>query len=260
MPPIPPHLEPVTPDPRKLRLTAFVLVVIMILGGTLILWSYQRYTAKQATNNRSAMNSNRLTPEKDLRVVRQDGTQASLFEEGGKIRIIQTYSVGHPESSSRTNEVMKRLATRYASQADIVLVSLLVDPGPAGKAVSNLSAAADQIGAKLPQWWVASNEPRETHKWLKKELRAGLFPTYTAGTWVFDTSIVVVDRNRIIRQPVVHQQRGGQPYVGPFDFDQAAGWDAKGVKTGTERTNVEELELLLIKTIDELLAEPVKPS
>jgi hypothetical protein len=40
----------------------------------------------------------------------------------------------------------------------------------------------------------------------------------------------------------------------------SAGWDAKGVKTGTDRTNVEELEQLLIKTIDELLAEPVKPS
>ncbi len=260
MPPIPANLEPVTPDPRKLRLTALILVGIMIVGGWLVLKAYNRYTEKQSASDRPAMNSNRLTPEKDLRLLRQDGTISDLFDPPGKIRVIQAYSVGHPEVSARTNEVMKRLAARYAGQPDVILVSVLVDPGPPEKAKGNLEAASRQLGAAFPQWWVGSNEPGEVHRWLKKELRASVFPAYQSGTWLFDTSLVVVDRNRIIRQPVVHQKRGGQPYVGPFDFDQAAGWDARGTKTGTERTNVEELEQLLIRTIDELLAEPVKSS
>jgi hypothetical protein len=45
--------------------------------------------------------------------------------------------------------------------------------------------------------------------------------------------------------------------VASVDFDQAAGWDAKGIKTGTPRNHVEEMQLLLEKTIDQLLSETV---
>ena len=54
------------------------------------------------------------------------------------------------------------------------------------------------------------------------------------------------------------QQRGGPPYVADFDFDEAAGFDARGVKTGNDRTNVRQLEFLLETTIDTLLAEPAE--
>ena len=46
--------------------------------------------------------------------------------------------------------------------------------------------------------------------------------------------------------------------IATFDFEQAAAWDAKGAKTGTEHSNVEQLEILLNHTIDKLLAEPFK--
>lgn len=260
MPQRPVQLEPVTPDPRKLRNTALVLVGVMVLGGWLVLKAYERYTAGQSENDRPAMNSTRLTAEKDLPVIRQDGSKAGLFDLNGKITIIQTMSVGDPESSARTNGVMKRLAERYASQPDCVLVSLVLDPGPPEKAKASLAAASEILGAKMPQWWVATTDPKILHKYVKKELKASVFPLEKDGKWKHDTSIVLVDRNRHLRQPVVHQKRGGAPYVGPFDFDEAASWDARGVKSGTERTNVEELELLLIKTIDELIAETVKKS
>lgn len=260
MPPPPAKLEPVTPDPRKLRLTAFILVGVMIVGGWLVLQAYQRWTEQQIRDERPAFDGGRLTAEKDLPLIRQDGTRAGLFDLAGKISIIQTISSAAPESSARTVEVMKRLSARYADQADLVLVSLVLDPGPAETAKSTLAAAAEPMGAKLPQWWVATTDPAILHKYVKKELKASVFPQLQAGKWNHDTSIVVIDRNRHIRRPVVHQKRGGAPYVGPFDFDQAASWDERGVKSGTDRTNTEELELLLIKTIDELLAESVKKS
>lgn len=258
MPQPPANLEPVTPDPRKLRNTAFVLVAVMILGGWLVLKAYDRYTAGQSKDERPAMNTNRLTAEKDLPVLRQDGSKAGLFDLSGKVTVIQTFSVGDPESSARTNAVMQRLAERYASQPECVLVSLVLDPGPPEKAKESLAAASEKLGAKMPLWWVATTDPKILHKYVKKELKSSVFPLEKEGKWLHDTSIVLVDRNRHLRQPVVPQKRGGQPYVGPFDFDEAASWDARGVKSGTERTNVEELELLLIKTIDELLAESVK--
>jgi hypothetical protein len=61
-----------------------------------------------------------------------------------------------------------------------------------------------------------------------------------------------------VRRAVVPQKVGGPPFIATFDFAQAAEWDLKGTKTGTDRSNVEELELLLNHTIDKLLAEPFK--
>jgi len=258
MPQPPANLEPVTPNPRKLRNTAFILVAVMIVGGWLILKAYERYTVSRHGDERPAMNSNRLTAEKDLPVIRQDGSRAGLFDLKGKVTVIQTVSVNDPESSARTNAVMQRVAAHYASQPDCVLVSLVLDPGPPEQAKQSLVTASEKLGAKLPQWWVATTDPKILHKYVKKELKSSVFPLEQNGKWVHDTSIVLVDRNRHLRQPVVPQKRGGPSYVAPINFDEAASWDAKGVKSGTERTNVEELELLLIKTIDELLAESVK--
>ncbi|NJM36854.1 MAG: hypothetical protein HC845_02695 [Akkermansiaceae bacterium] len=69
----------------------------------------------------------------------------------------------------------------------------------------------------------------------------------------------MIDKNGHIRRAVVPQKRGGPPFVATFDFAQAASWDAKGAKTGTERNNAQELEFLLNATIDKLLEEPFKP-
>ena len=84
-------------------------------------------------------------------------------------------------------------------------------------------------------------------------------PHQKDGKWIYDSSITLVDRDRHIRRAVVPQKRGGQSYVAAFDFDQAAEWDAKGVKTGIDKTNTEQLEFLLNQTIEELLAQPATP-
>lgn len=258
MPQPPSHLEPVTPDPRKLWTTALILVAIMVVGAVAILGAYRGYVKKQSGNDRPAMNSNRITPEKDLPMLRQDGERVALLDLSGKVILIQVVSSAHPEISRQTNDVMKRMAKAYAENEDVALVSLVVDPGAPEKAQDSVTAAATALGASLPKWWVGTNQQELLHKYVKKEFKASTFPHQEDGKWVFDTSVVVVDRNKIIRQPVVPQKRGGSPYVGPFDFDQAASWDERGVKTGTERTNVEELEGLLVRTVDELLKESIQ--
>jgi len=255
------NLEPVPRDPRKLRRTAWILVAIMIFGGIFVLKAYDRWTAEKSQDVRPAFDGGRLTGEKDLPLIRQDGTKSGLIDLSGKISVIHTISVTQPETAALTTEVMQRLARHYSGNADCVLISLVLDPGPAETAKATLETAATKIGATLPQWWIATTEPAIIHKYVKKEFRANLFPHQDAEQkWVYDTSITLVDRNRHIRRAVVPQKQGGPPFVATFDFDQAAKWDAKGVKTGTDRSNVQELEALLIKTIDELLAEPVKKS
>ncbi|MCB1133498.1 MAG: hypothetical protein KDN05_20435, partial [Verrucomicrobiae bacterium] len=119
-----------------------------------------------------------------------------------------------------------------------------------------IEQTAAKEGMHLPQWWLASTDQKTLHKFIKNELKAGEFPHEKDGKWMFDSSIVLIDREGNIRRAVVPQKRGGPPFVATFDFAEAAEWDARGAKTGTERSNVEELEQLLRKTIDTLLSSP----
>lgn len=251
-------LEPAIRDPRKLRRTAWILVFIMIAGGWLILKSYEAWAKNQTQDTRPAL-IHQIRKERDLRVIRQDGKTVDLFSLRGKVWVINTLAHAAPDNSQRSREVMKRLSEKYAGKEDFALVSLVLDPPPAEQAVATLSAYAENQGMQLPQWWLATNDSTTTHKFIKTELRANVFPHFENGKWLHDSSIVLIDRNGHVRRAVVPQQRGGQPFVATFDFEQAARWDDEGKKTGTDRSNSEELELLLSQTIDLLLTEPIDP-
>jgi cytochrome oxidase Cu insertion factor (SCO1/SenC/PrrC family) len=251
---LPADLEPVVPDPRKLRRTAWLLVAMMVVGGTLILLAYEKMARKQAQSSRPAM-IHQIRKERDLLVIRQDGSTADLFDLRGKVFVVHVLSRSHPDVAARSLETMKSLAGRFAATPDFHLVSLVVDPPPAEQTVQELGALAASHGMALPKWWLATNEARTLHKFIKSELKAGLFPHQEDGRWVFDTSIVLIDRNGNLRRAVVPQTKGGPPYVAAFDFDQAAEWDARRVKTGTELNNQQQLAALLESTILTLLNE-----
>ena len=270
------NLEPAERDPKKLRNTALILVAIMLLGGVLILMRYKHLAAeaerkayenfaqeqKSAVNDASSENRPafiyRITPERDLRVLRQDGQIVNLVDLRGKLIAVNVMSLRDPQAAQRSLEVMKRLAAARAETADLALVTLIVDPIPSEKLRTVLEEAAAANGMRLPQWWLGSNEPKTLHKFIKNELKATTYPNELSGKWDYDASIVLIDKNGHIRRAVVPQKQGGDPFVATFDFDQAAAWDAKGAKTGTEHSNVEQLEILLNRTIDKLLAEPFK--
>lgn len=252
-----PYFEPAVRDPKKLRNTALILVGIMLLGGCLILLSYRQWSKSQASDDRPAV-IYRITPERDLRMLRQDGKVVNLADLRGKIVALNVTSTRDPQPSKLSMEVMKRLAEKQAAAGDVVLVTLIVDPLPADQLLKSLAAAAEAGSMKLPNWWVGGNEPKTLHKFIKNELKSSIFPNESDGKWMYDPSIVLIDKNGHIRRGVMPQKRGGAPYIAPFDFEQAAGWDAKGIKTGTELSNIQQLEVLLHDTIAKLQAEPYK--
>lgn len=252
-------LEPAVRDARKLRRTALVLCGLMFLGGWLVLFAYNRHNKKQWLDTRPAFAENRLTLEKDLPVIRQDGSSSQTLGTGGKVCIVQAVSASQAETCVLPVNVMQRLAAHYSKNSNCVLISMVIDSGAPETVRPMLAKVAQDFGATLPQWWVATNQPEVLHKFIKKELHASKLPHQeSSGRWVYDTTIFVIDRNRHIRKGVVPQKKGGPPYVTGFDFAQAAEWDARGIKTKTDFTNVEEMEFLLIRTIDELLGESVK--
>lgn len=252
-----PTLEPAIRDPKKLRNTALVLLAMMLLGGWLVLKAYDRWSIQQAPDDRPAI-IYRITPERDLRMLRQDGKIVDLVNLRGKVIALNVTSLRDPQAAALSMVVMKRLAETRADTADFALITLVVDPLPSEKLLASLAETSAANGMKLPQWWVGGNEPATLHKFIKNELKATTYPNELKGKWEYDASIVLIDKNGHIRRAVVPQKRGGPPFIATFDFDQAAAWDAKGAKTGTEHNNVEQLEILLNHTIDKLLAEPLK--
>ncbi len=257
MPPPSPPFEPAIRDPRKLRRTAFILIGIMLVGGWFVLKAYEKWTLSQAQDERPAM-IYRITKERDLRMLRQDGKEANLADLRGGVIAINVFSLRDPEAAARSMAVMKRLAENRATEKNLTLVSLLIDPFPADKIIATLAETAAAQQMALPQWWLGSNEPKTLHKFIKNELKANTYPNEITGKWDYDPAIVLIDKNGHIRRAVVPQKQGGPPFVATFDFEQAASWDTKGAKTGTSLTNSEQLETLLNHTIDKLLAEPAK--
>lgn len=248
------NFEPAVRDEKKLRRTALILVAFAIFGGIWIYWAYERY-ARNANKDDRPSYAGELRY--NLPVVRQDGKRVALDELQGKVWILNSVSVSQPESCALAVQVMQDLSKKYQDRTDVVLISMVIDPGLPEQAAALLAAEATRQGASLPQWWFATTEPVILHKYLKDKCKLGSLPHLVDGKWDFDTSLVLVDRNLKLRKAVVPQQRGGPPFVTGFDFTQALAWDAKGVKTGTERNNVQEMQHLLENTIEILLKETV---
>lgn len=249
-----PDAEPVSVDPAKLRRTAWILVVIMVVGGFLILKAYEKMSVNQAKDNRPAM-IHQIRKERDLTVIRQDGKTSSLFDLRGKVLAVHAISLDKPEATQRTLAVMKRLADSLDEFPDLQLITLAIDPPSAEETVNTLREKADSLGISLPHWWLATTEEKTLHKFIRNEFKTTIPPHETEDGWQFETSIYLIDRNGHLRRAVVPQKRGGPPFVATFDFDQAAEWDAKGVQTGTDLTNEQQLEKLLRETIGLLVAE-----
>ena len=251
-------LEPVVPDPKKLRRTAWILVAIMIVGGFVILKAYEKRTKEAISDDRPSFVT-QISQTKDLTFLRQDGKVTDLMSLKGKVLVVQSLPQAQPEGLS--SGVMKRLAGEYAGNEDLVLVTLVLDPGPAEALPAQLQAVAADLGAGLPQWVVGSNEKQTLHKFIKNEFKANMLPHEEGGKWAYDGSLVLIDRNRHVRRAVVPKVKVDQPdvvssnKVVSFDFRQAAEWDEKGLKTGTDLSNVQRMEELLGETIATLLAE-----
>lgn len=250
-----PDSEPAAVHPAQLRRTAWILVAVMVAGGFFILKAYEKMTVNQSADNRPAM-IHQIRKERDLTVIRQDGKTAPLFDLRGKVIAVHCILLREPQRSQRTLAVMKRLAQSPDEFPDLQLVTLAIDPPDAEASVKALGTTAENLGITLPSWWLATTEEKTLHRFIKNELKTSIPPHHKDGVWGFDSSLFLIDRDGRLRRAVVPQQRGGPPYIATFDFDQAAEWDAKGARTGTDLTNEQQLEKLLRETIGLLLAEP----
>lgn len=245
-------LEPVTPDPKKLRRTAFILILVMIVGGFVILKAYEKRNKEASSDDRPSFVT-RISERKDLVFMRQDGELKDLLSLKGKVVVVQCLASN--QEDDLTTPAMNRLAEQYRENESVALLTLMLDPGESNGLKDQVSQFATKLGANLPLWTVGTNDRPTLHKFIKNEFKANMMPYEKDGMWYYDRSLFVIDKNRHVRKAVVPQKRGGAPYVASFDFEKAKKWDDEGLTTKTDKTNLEQLEILLGQTIDVLLLE-----
>lgn len=251
-------LEPAERDPKKLRRTAFALVGVMLLGSVFVLAAYNRDAAARAEDERPAIVT-RL--EKNFKVWRQDESEAGLLAENPGDRVVQVIApvvFREPESWEHTRGVLRRLDERFGERDDFRIVCITLDPE--NEPPEFLAEAARDLGAELPGWWVCGSREESVHKFFKNTLKAGVMPTKREDGWHYDPALVLIDRDRHVRQATVRARKPSGKELNyrqrvTFDFEQAARWDAEGRSEGVEKTNLETLEDLLVETIEYVLDE-----
>jgi cytochrome oxidase Cu insertion factor (SCO1/SenC/PrrC family) len=240
----PKMLEPAIRDPRKLRRTAFILIAVMIAGAIGILAAYSKVAKKQAYDPRPPIYG-RL--DVNLGVVRQDGSKVGLLDLDNSVWLACAVSVNQPDSWKRSREVMQRMRDHYAGNKEVHFVCLTIDPEKETAEV--LAKTAKEVGAELPTWWFAGAGQEFIQKYLKDMFKLGAMPSFDGKQWSYNSKILLVDRNRHLRQG-----KNGRAVV-DFDFDAAASYDEKGLKSGSDQSNTDLMEEILIRTIDTLLLE-----
>ena len=251
------NLEPAPRDPAKLRRTAWILVAVAVVGGFLILKAYNRSAAKLAEDERPAFANARLLQK--FKVARQDRSEHDLLNAEGVV-VLAPVCFEQAESWTTTRGVMTRLVDRFAGNPAVKLVCMTVDPDH--ETAAKLAGYADELGAELPQWWVAGAEAESTHKLLKSRLKADTMPHRDEdGRWIYDPALIVLDREGRKREATVRARKPDGQLLNhrnpvAFDFEQAASWDAEGRREGLAKSNVETLEELFFETIDYLVSHP----
>jgi len=229
--------EPLVPaerNPKAIFITVLCLIGIMV-GGIFVTKAYIRLLKRQQTEFRPEYKK-RL--QKNFQMVRHDREAVSLDQLVGKIWLAAPFVSHQPESGQASRDAMVAMASEFSENEDVIFLLLAVSPET--DSVEKMQVFAQGHELTLPQWWLVGAEGEKIRKFMKNELRFGIFPHQENEVWEFDTSVVIVDRQRHIR--------------GHFDFDRAAIENAKYVKAkgkdpGYPRLMLERLQ----KTIDYLL-------
>lgn len=246
--------EPLIPaerDPVKLRRTGIALALLMIVSAVGVYLAYMKLAERQAADDTPSFKG-RI--EKNFKVWRQDESESDLATMEGEVYVIAPVLFSDPEGWKNTREVLKKLAEKYKDRSDFHIVCLTVDPE--GEPPAKLKGYAEEIGATLPQWWLAATREESVHKFLKNVLKMEMIPHKKDGKWIYDGTLVVIDRDRHIRKGTVRSDKRARMDA-PFDFEAAAKWDKEHPTPGDPTRVSRDLENLLIHVIDHVLGKPV---
>ncbi len=230
---IPTDLEPAERDPKKLRNTALILTLVMTIGGILVASAYVKNLKRQSEN---FVPDHKGFFQKNIKLKIANGEIISLHDFEKKVWLAVQVSSANPESSQDTLRGYEKACQEIEGEKPH-LVLFAVDVSP-----DELSPL-DKLEERWPEATIVAANATILHKFIKNEMKVGIYPHETESGWVHDTVGVLVDRHRHIR--------------GHFDFEHYRGHDEKvTAKTGTSPHFADQLDALFLKNLKFLLQEP----
>lgn len=190
-------LEPADRDPRAIRRTVWILIILMIGGGSMIVWKYleKQKGDRVETEAGRAPRIGRLT--NNFKGIAQDGKGRGLFELEGKVWVVAAIVPSQPEENEVVLEVMKDLAKRYADEPNFHLVCLSVeDPEKVG--YEKLAKLAERVGADVDRWWFLTAGQDKMRGYVKDVLKLSLVDE-KAGKIDIAAKVRVIDQSRRLR-------------------------------------------------------------
>lgn len=191
-------MEAAPRDPAKLRNTAFVLIVIAVVGGIIIMAAYLLNLRRQEASGRPPHVA-RL--ESNFAAVNHDKTAVGLGSLEGKVWLLTTVCLGQAERSVENIRVMQAVAAKYPAETDLHFVCLTIDPN--NDVPEKMAEFAKGLGlAEEPRWWFLAAGEEPTRGYLKDKLKFGAITEQTVDGKVvigFDSVLGLVDNNRNLR-------------------------------------------------------------
>ncbi|MDA7881188.1 hypothetical protein N9A94_02690 [Akkermansiaceae bacterium] len=248
-------LEPADRDPKKLRATAYKLVLLMVIGGIGLQYAYRNYQERTGKSDRPSM----LTKVTDkTRLITSDKVVHDIQDLKGKVTLVLTLTKKIQPESQPSLDALKVVMEKFPEEAKRPHLLLFILDGSEEdpEAMSKILA---EYGDETKVWRVAADKDGKVslRAFMKNRLQFGIYPRLEEGRYVYDSQIVLLDQFLHVR---------GQPGASHgWDFEKVVGWakeyeQARIDHPDKELTPVpmteEGLQNLLIKSIEYLYANP----
>jgi hypothetical protein len=249
-------LEPADRDPKKLRATAYKLIIFMVLSGIFLTFSYHKYQDRTSDSDRPSLLTKITEP--DVELLTSDGKMRNLQDLKGKITLAITLpSIPQPESQASL-DALEAIMEAFKDEPEKPTILVFVLDGT-NTEPEKMALVLAQYGKEPEILRVAANADGKTslRSFLKAKMRFNVTPIEKDGKFEYDTRLVLLDQFLHVRGHPGASHGWDFEKVARFDRDYAEALEAnpnEEVKPSFYTT--EKLRSMLIDAINYLYANP----
>ena len=192
------QLEPAERDPKKLRATAFKLVIFMVISGIVLNYAYNQYRERTGDSERPSL-LNKIT-EPEVELLTADGEMRNLQDLKGNVTLaIVLPSEPQPESQPSL-DALKEVMEEYKDAAAKPQILVFVLDG-SNSEPSKMSGVLAEFGAEPEVLRVVTSEDGKSslRSFLKAKMRFNVTPVEKDGRFDYDTRLVLLDQHLHVR-------------------------------------------------------------
>lgn len=251
------QLEPAERDPKKLRATAFKLVIFMVLSGILLTFAYNRYVSERSGKSERPSFLTKIT-EPEVELLTADRKMRNLQDLQGRVTLVLTLPTEPQPESEPSLKALEKVMAHFQDREVKPSVLVFVLDG-SNTEPEKMSGVLSQYGSEPDVLRVvASGDGKSSlRSFLKAKMRFNVTPTEKDGAFVYDSRLVLLDQHLHVR---------GHPGASRgWDFEKVAGFDKQYEEAKKQYPDKEiappeftseSLTKMLIDSIEYLYANP----